>query len=69
MPTDILEGLLQTGLSRLELERIAPMDEASHLSGLSEDSLRRNHRNKLIQLGPRRLGMRVKDALMLHEGG
>jgi hypothetical protein len=55
------------GLSRLELERIAPLAEASHLSGLSEDSIRRNHRDKLIVLGPRRLGMRVKHALMLGE--
>jgi hypothetical protein len=55
------------GLSRLELERIAPLSEAAHLSGLSEDSLRRNHKDKLIVLGPRRLGMRVRHALMLHE--
>jgi hypothetical protein len=69
MPSDLLESLLQTGLSRLELERIAPMDEAAHLSGLSEDSLRRNHRDKIIVLGPRRLGMRVKHCLMLANQG
>jgi hypothetical protein len=65
MPTDVLESLLQTGLSRLELERICTMDEAAHLSGLSADSLRRNHADKIIVLGPRRHGMRVRDALML----
>ncbi|MDA9424028.1 hypothetical protein [Bradyrhizobium sp. CCBAU 53380] len=58
--SDTLEGL-----SRLELERIAPLSEAAHLSGLSEDSLKRNHRDKIIVLGPRRLGMRVRNALML----
>jgi hypothetical protein len=68
MPTtDLLEGLLQTGLSRLELERICSMEEASHLSGLSQDSLRRNHPDKIVVLGPRRHGMRVKHALMLHD--
>jgi hypothetical protein len=60
--SDTLEGL-----SRLELERIAPLSEAAHLSGLSEDSIRRNHRDKLIQVGPRRLGMRVRHALMLND--
>ena len=52
-------------LSPLELERIAPMPEASHLSGLSEDSLRRHYPHKIIDLSPRRQGMRVRDALML----
>ena len=52
-------------LSPLELARIAPLPEASKLAGVSEDSLKRNHREKIIQVGPRRLGMRVRDALML----
>ena len=52
-------------LSRLELERIAPLSEAARLSSLSEESLKRNHKEKIIQLGPRRLGMRVRHALML----
>jgi hypothetical protein len=51
--------------SRLELQRIAPLSEAAKLSGLSEDSLKRHHRDKIKQLSPRRLGMRVRDALML----
>ena len=53
--------------SRLELQRIAPLSEASKLSGLSEDSLKRHYRNKIKQLSPRRLGMRVRDALMIDE--
>lgn len=55
------------GLSKLERLRIAPMPEASRLSSLSEDSLRRNHRDKIIKLSPRREGMRVEDALMLRK--
>jgi hypothetical protein len=53
------------GLSALELARIAPLSEASHLSGLSEDTLRRSHSDKLLKLSERRTGMRVRDALML----
>lgn len=52
-------------LTALELERVAPMPEASHLSGLSEDSLRRHHPDKIIDLSPRRQGMRVRDALTI----
>jgi hypothetical protein len=53
-------------LTALELERIAGMPEASHLSGLSEDSLRRHYPDKVIDLSPRRQGMRVRHALMLN---
>jgi hypothetical protein len=52
-------------LDRIELERIVGLAEASRLSGLSQASLRRNHTDKIIRLGPRRLGMRVKHALLL----
>jgi hypothetical protein len=62
--SEIIEGF--EGLSALELARIAPLAEAAHLSSLSEDSLRRNHPDKIIVLGPRRHGMRVRDALMLN---
>ena len=49
----------------LELERIASLNEASMLAGLSIDGLRRYHSDKIIVLSPRRRGMRVKHALML----
>lgn len=54
-------------LSALELARIAPLDEAARLSSLSKDTIRRKHREKLIELSERRLGMRVGDALQLGE--
>jgi hypothetical protein len=54
-------------LSQLELMRIVDLNEASRLSGMSKDSIRRFYRDKLIWLGPRKLGMRVKDALLLGE--
>lgn len=52
-------------LTALELARIAPMPEAERLSGLSGYTLKRYHANKIVKLSPRRLGMRVRDALML----
>jgi hypothetical protein len=38
------------------------MKDAARLGGVSEDTLRRTDLDKIVQLGPRRLGMRVKDA-------
>jgi hypothetical protein len=49
----------------LELQRIASLAEASRLSGVSVDTLKRRHRDKIIQLSERRQGMRVGHALML----
>lgn len=61
-----LEALTkQTGLPILELLRIAPMPEASRISSASEDNLCRNHRDKIVHISPRRIGMRVFDALMI----
>jgi hypothetical protein len=52
-------------LTQIELERIAPLAEAARLRGVSVDTLLRTDSDKVLQLGPRRRGMRVKDALML----
>jgi hypothetical protein len=54
-------------LSWLELNRIASLQEASRLSGLSPDSLRRHHTDRIVRLSPRRSGMRVIDALMIQQ--
>ena len=53
------------GLSELEQLRIVTLQEGGRLSSLSADSILRNHRDKVIDLGPRRLGIRVRDALTL----
>jgi hypothetical protein len=50
-----------------ELDRIVELPEASRLSSLSVDTIKRRHADKLIKLSPRRIGMRVRDALMLSE--
>jgi hypothetical protein len=48
-----------------ELHRVVSLKEASRLSGLSADSIKRHHSDKIINLSPRRRGMRMRDALML----
>ena len=48
-----------------ELHRVVDLKEASRLWGLSVDSIKRHHSNKILDLSPRRRGMRVRDALML----
>jgi hypothetical protein len=50
---------------KLELERIISLQEAEKVSDLSPDSWKRHHRDKLVKLSPRRLGVRLKHALML----
>jgi hypothetical protein len=62
---DPLIGHLLQLLSPLELLRIVEMPEAERLSSLSEDTLLREHRDKVIPLSKRRNGMRVGHALML----
>lgn len=58
----------QGGLGPQELQRIVDLKEAARLSGLSRDTLKRRHIDKIIRLSPRRVGMRVRDALMLGSG-
>ena len=49
----------------LELKKIISLQTAEKISSLSVDSLKRNHSDKILELGPRRRGMRLGDALML----
>jgi len=65
--TGITAGIAALGhlAEWIELQRIIPLSEAAQLSGVSVDTLKRRHRNKILELSPRRLGMRVRDALML----
>jgi hypothetical protein len=59
---------MPTQTQDLALARIITLREAAHLAGISEDTLKRRWPSKIIRLSPRRLGMRVRDALMLGEG-
>ena len=49
----------------LLLKRIVPLKQASELSSLSEDTLKRRDPDKIIKLSERRQGMRLGDALLL----
>jgi hypothetical protein len=49
----------------IELQRVIPLGEASRLSSLSIDTIKREHPEKVIRLSPRRCGMRLGDALNL----
>ena len=51
----------------LELDRIITLQAAEEVSSLSADSWKRNHPDKIVELSPRRLGVRLSDALMLRE--
>jgi hypothetical protein len=50
----------------IEMLRIVPLSEASRLSNLSIDGLKRHHSDKIISMSERRRGMRVRDALMIN---
>jgi hypothetical protein len=63
--TDQIVDRLLKMLPPLELLRIAEMPEASRLAGVSEDTLQREHPDKVVRLSKRRKGMRVAHALML----
>jgi hypothetical protein len=65
--TDQVVALLLTKLTPIELLRVASMQEAAHLSGLSPDQLAREHPDKVMKLSTRRLGMRVAHALLLSD--
>lgn len=51
-----------------ELDRIVSLQEAEKLSGISGYTWRRNHPEKIIKLSARRVGIRLRDALMLKRG-
>jgi hypothetical protein len=53
-----------------ELDRIISLPEAERISNLSVESWKRNHPEKIVKLSPRRIGIRLRDALMLesHQG-
>ena len=50
---DMIAKLIKE-LGPLELLRIAPMPEAAHLAGAGEDTLIRNHPDRIVSISPRR---------------
>jgi hypothetical protein len=62
--TDPLIAKLLAQMPPLDLLRFVALPEAARLSGLSQDSIERHHADKIIQLSPRRKGIRVVHCLM-----
>ena len=52
----------------LELERVLPLLEVEKITSLSSDSLSRHHKDKIVNLSPRRVGMKLRDALAIANG-
>jgi hypothetical protein len=48
-----------------ELLRVVPMSEASRLTSLSEDTIERDHYDKVVYLSSRRKGMTLGNVLTL----
>jgi hypothetical protein len=48
-----------------ELDRIITLQQAEKISSVSPDSWKRNHPDKIVRLSQRRVGIRLRDALML----
>jgi hypothetical protein len=51
--------------SGYELDRIITLDQAAKISSLSRWAWQRSHPDKVVQLSPKRYGVRLRDALML----
>jgi hypothetical protein len=61
-------NIVETTLSALELERIAPMREAVKITSLSQDTLERRYNHLIRKISPRRKGIRVRDLLAIAAG-
>jgi hypothetical protein len=48
-----------------ELRRVLPLEQAAEITNLSPDTLKRRHAALILKLSPRRLGMRLSDALAI----
>jgi hypothetical protein len=51
----------------LKLEQIIKLPQVAKMRGTSVDTIKRHEPHNIIQLSPRRLGMRLKHALRLAE--
>jgi hypothetical protein len=50
-----------------ELRKILPLEQVAEITNLSPDTLKRRHAALILRLSPRRLGMRLADALAIGE--
>lgn len=55
----------ETVAARLELERVISLAETAEIAGVSEDTLRRHYPKIIRRLSPRRVGVKLRDALAI----
>ena len=65
MPSQLKTDDVPPRPSAVELRKILTLEQVTELTTLSADSLKRHHADKIRRLGPRRLGMRLADALAI----
>jgi hypothetical protein len=67
-PADPAKAALMTKselISSIEGMRVISLPEAARLNGISVDTIRRQHPDKILKMSDKRIGMRLKDALSL----
>jgi hypothetical protein len=52
----------------LSQHRVLPLAEASAVTSLSQDALRRNHGDKIVRLSARRQGISLENTLKIARG-
>lgn len=52
----------------LEREAVLPLVEVERITSLSADTLKRNYPELIVRLSPRRVGMKLKNALRIAAG-
>jgi hypothetical protein len=65
MPRKRIED--ETLPTAIHLMRIVSIRQAADLAGVNEATLRKQYADKIIRISPGRIGMRVRDALLLGE--
>jgi hypothetical protein len=51
------------------MESVKSLSIAAQVTGLSKDTLKRRHHDKIVQLSPRREGMTLRNILKIARGG
>ena len=62
---DAARGKFPPSAKGIELERMLTMPEVSRLTGLSPDSIRRHHGHLIRRMSPRRVAIKLRDALSI----
>jgi hypothetical protein len=57
-----------SGPSWIELESMIPPDQVERITNLSWDSIKRHYRDKIVELSPKRRGMKLRNALIIAAG-